>query len=45
MHLVLLTFALVLFIVSATLAPGYEPWRWRALCLGLAAWIAASYPF
>lgn len=35
--LILLVFAFVLFIVSGLLA--VEPWRWRMLTWGLAAWV------
>jgi hypothetical protein len=45
MKLILLTFALVLFLLAAGVPASYEPWRFRILAFGLAAWVAAQYPF
>lgn len=46
MHLVLLTLALVLFVIAGLPYPSpYEPWRYKLVALGLAAWVASSYPF
>lgn len=47
MKLVLLTLALVLFVMSGV-TPFPEPyalWRTRLIALGLAAWVAANYPW
>lgn len=44
MKLMLLAFALVLFVLAGTpLAP--DAWRVRLIAFGLAAWVATTYPF
>jgi len=46
MKLICLTFALVLFVIAAVpWAAPYEPWRLRLVAAGLAAFLAAQYPF
>lgn len=47
MHLILITFALVLFLLAGlpVTSPPFEPWRIRLIAFGLAAFVAASYPF
>jgi hypothetical protein len=46
MSLILLTFALVLFLLAAGVPPGAaDPWRLRIMAFGLAAWVASQYPF
>lgn len=47
MRLILLTLALVLFLIAALpfLSPPYESWRVRLIAFGLAAFVAAGYPF
>lgn len=46
MKLILLTFAIVLFVLAGVpWQPSYEPWRLRLVALGLAAWVASMYPF
>lgn len=42
LSLILLIFALVLFIVAAFLSPSAEPWRGKLGLLGLACWVAAE---
>jgi hypothetical protein len=39
--LILLIFALVLFVVAAVINPA-EPWRGKLALLGLACWVAAE---
>lgn len=41
LSLILLVFALVLFVVAGVVAPA-EPWRGRLLCIGLACWVGAE---
>lgn len=46
MKLILLTLALLLFIAAFVPVPApYESWRVRLVALGLAAWVAANYPW
>lgn len=45
MRLIALTFALVWFLVAAGLPVGYDAWRVRVVALGLAAYVASSYPW
>jgi len=46
MHLILLTLALVLFVLAGLPYPApYEPWRYKLIAWGLAAWVASAYPF
>jgi hypothetical protein len=40
--MILLMFALVLFVLSGFLNPAVEPWRWRLACLGLACLAGAD---
>lgn len=44
LSLILLVFALVLFVVSGILNPAVEPWRTRICCFGLAC-LAAAFLF
>ena len=41
LSLVLLVFALVLFVLSGAMYP-VEPWRGRLVAFGLACWVAAE---
>jgi hypothetical protein len=41
LSLILLVFALVLFIIAGAVNP-VEPWRGRLSCLGLACWVGAE---
>ena len=41
LSLILLVFALVLFIIAALVNP-VDPWRGRLLCYGLACWVGAE---
>ena len=47
MKLILLTLALLLFLIAGLpfVPTPYEPWRFRFVALGLAAWVAANYPW
>lgn len=45
MKLILLTFALVLFLFAGVVPSEPWPWRLRIVAFGLAAWVAAQYPF
>lgn len=45
MKLILLTFALVLFLLAAGVPTEPWPWRPKLMALGLAAWVASQYPF
>jgi hypothetical protein len=40
--IILLVFALVLFVLSGFLNAAVEPWRWRLACLGLACLAGAE---
>lgn len=42
LSLILLVFALVLFVVAAFVNPAPEPWRNRLICFGLACWVGAE---
>lgn len=47
MKLILLTLALVFFLLAGLPwgPPPIEGWRLRLVACGLAAWVAAQYPF
>lgn len=46
MRLIALTLALVLFLLAGAVPwPPIDAWRLRLLALGLAAWVAAQYPW
>jgi hypothetical protein len=44
-RLIMLTFALVLFLLAGLLPPVYENWRVRVVAFGLALYVASAYPW